>query len=453
VVILGGGSAGESIAGLVAERGRTVALVEAALVGGECPYLACMPSKAMLRSAQVRRMVTRSLALGATASRLILDPDSAAFGAATGRRDEIRAHGDDAEATSALEERGVTVVRGWGSVARPGTVTVGQAELAYSDLVVATGSSARRPELPGLDSVPSWTGDQALTSPLRPTSLAVLGGGPVGCELAQVYARFGVKVTLIDPGPRLIDEEEPSVGVLLAEVLGSDAVDIRLGVRALRAEAAPLGARLRLDDGTAIDVERILIAVGRSPNVQGIGLDVLGIEPGDRGIGIDAGCRVTGHTHVWAAGDVTGIAPFTHTANCQARIVAENLMGGSARADYRAIPRSVFTDPPVASVGMTVSEARARRIDVVSAAMDLAQTARASTDGEPLGRLILIADRHRKVLIGASAIGAHADEWLGEAALAIRAAVPLSVLVDVVHAFPTFSEAYEPPLRELLALS
>ncbi|MHB1445633.1 MAG: dihydrolipoyl dehydrogenase family protein [Acidimicrobiales bacterium] len=452
-MVLGGGSAGESIAALAAESGQSVALVEAGLVGGECPYLACMPSKAMLHSAQVRRMVTRSLGLGATASALTLDPDPAAFGAAVARRDEIRAHGDDKEATSALEEKGVTVIRGRGVIARPGTVNVGRSELSYSDLVIATGSSARLPELPGLGSVPSWTSDEALTSALRPVSLAILGGGPVGCELAQVYARFGVRVTLIDPGPRLIDGEEPSVGELLAEVLHADGVDVHLEVRALGAEVAPAGARLRLDDGSVIDAERILVAVGRRPNVEGIGLEVLGIRAGDGGIGVDADCRVTGHAHVWAAGDVTGIAPFTHTANYQARIIAENLMGGSAVADYCAIPRCVFTDPPVASVGLTGSVARARGIEASSATMDLRRTARASIDGEPVGRLVLTADSRRQVLIGASAIGAHADEWLGEAALAIRAAVPLSVLADVVHAFPTFSEAYEPPLRELLASS
>ena len=453
VVVLGGGSAGELISGLVAECGRSVALVEGVRVGGECPYLACMPSKAMLRSAQVRRLVARSLTLGATASRLVLDPDSTAFGAAVGRRDEIRAHGDDAEATSALQERGVTIIRGRGYVARPGTVTVDGTECGYSNLVISTGSSAWRPELPGLDSVPSWTSDEALTSPLRPASLVILGGGPVGCELAQVYARFGVQVTLIDRGPRLIDEEEPSVGLLLAEVLRSDGVDVRLGVRATVAESGPVGARLHIDDGSAVDAERILIAVGRSPNVEDIGLEALGIEPGNQGIGVDADCRVTGHTDVWAAGDVTGAAPFTHTANYQARIIAENILGGSAVADYSAIPRCVFTDPPVASVGLTESKAGSRGIEVSMAEMDLAQLARASTDGEPVGRLVLTADRLRQVLIGASAIGPRADEWLGEAALAIRAAVPLSVLVDVVHAFPTFAEAYEPPLRELLARS
>ena len=402
-----------------------------------------------MRSAHVRRIAIRSQVLGATASCLTLDPDPTAFGAAAARRDEIRAHGEDSEATSALEEGGVTVIRGRSRIARPGTVSVGGSEYAYTDLVIATGSSARRPELPGLDSVPSWTSDEALRSPLRPAPLAILGGGPVGCELAQVYARFGVQVTLIDPGPRLIDGEEPSVGELLAEALCSDGVDVCLGVGALRAEAVPAGARLRLEDGSVIDAERILVAVGRGPNVASIGLEVLGIRAGDRGIGVDADCRMRGHAHVWAAGDVTGIAPFTHTANYQARIIAENLRAGSALADYRAMPRCAFTDPPVASLGVTSSEARARGIEASSATMDVAQTARASTDGDSLGRLVLRADRRRQVLIGACAIGPHADEWLGQAALAIRAAVPLSVLADVVHAFPTFSEAYEPALRQL----
>ncbi len=451
VVVLGAGSAGESIASSLAEAGRSVALVESLRVGGECPYVACMPSKSLLRSAEARAQARRLPPLGGASSRPTLDDDALAYRAAVQRRDEVAEHRDDSGAAQEAADAGVTVVRGRGRVTRPGVLDVEGRELAWTDLVVATGSSPTVPPLPGLDRVPTWTSDEALSAQDRPASLLVLGGGAVGCELSQVHARFGVDVVLVDPGPHLLGKEEPSVADLLADVLREDGVSVRLGVEAERFELTADGlAKAHLSDGSSVEVERVLLATGRAPSTDDLGLDVLGIEPADDGsLATDDHCRVEGQQHVWAAGDVTGIAPYTHAANYQAKVVSDNLLGKDRTADYRAVPRAVYTEPAVASVGMDEATAREQGVDAVTAVMDLAEVARTSTEGSGAGRLVLTADRSAGVLIGAAAIGPRADEWLSEATLAIRARVPLAVLADVIHAFPTFGEAYEPPLAEL----
>ena len=453
VVVLGAGSSGELIANGLVEAGRTVALVESLRVGGECPYVACMPSKALLRSAEARVMSRAVKELGGAAAAPTLDDDDLAYRAAVVRRDEVAEGRDDSEAAAGVQDGGVVLVRGRGRITREGVVEVDGVELSWKDLVISTGSEPIRPDLPGLDSVPTWTSDEVLSAQDRPESLLVMGGGAVGCELAQAHVAFGVRVTLVESGPQLLGKEEPSVAQLLAKALRDGGVDVRLGVQVQRAELTEDGlARLHLSDGTTVDAARVLVAVGRQPTTAGLGLDVLGVEVGDGGqVRVDEHCRVEGQPHVWAAGDVTGTAPFTHTANYQGRIVVENLLGGQRVADYRAIPRAVYTDPAVASVGINADTARDQGIDAVTAVMDLADVARTTTEGNDGGRLVLTADRARGVLIGAAAIGPKAEEWLSEATLAIRAEVPLSVLTDVVHAFPTFGEAFEPPLRELAA--
>ncbi len=454
VIVLGAGTAGESVASNVAEGGRSVLLIEAHRVGGECPYVACMPAKSLLRSAEVRHVMTRAGELGARSAGPELDDDDDAFETAVARRDRITGGLDDSGAAKGMQASGVTLVRGRGRVTRPGVVHVGDdAEYGYTDLVVATGSSPIRPPIEGIEDVPTWTSDQALTATDRPRSLVILGGGPVGCELAQAHARFGVDVTLVEAAERLVVKEEPGVSEDMAAVLRDDGVDVRVGSKAMEGEAVDGGARLHLDDGSTVEGERVVLSVGRSPNTGDIGLEDLGIQPAQTGLQTDERCRVLGQDHVWAAGDVTGVAPFTHAANYQARVVTANLLSRPARADYRAIPRTIFTDPPLASVGMSLSQAQEEGVDAVTATLGLGETARSASEGEPRGRLVLVADRSRGVLIGASAMGGGADEWIGEAVLAIRAEIPLAVLTDVVHPFPTFSEAYEPPLRELAAKS
>lgn len=453
VVVLGGGSAGEWVATTVARGGKSVALVEERLVGGECPYFACMPSKAMLYAAEVRHLIGTAHTAGAVSRPLALDDGRAAYRAAAARRHEVAERLDDSHKVRELEGLGGAVYRGRGRVRRPGLLEVSGREIGWTDLVISIGTVFNIPEIEGLDRAPTWTSEEVYTTSELPGSVVVLGGGAVGCEIAQVLARFGARVTIVQKAPRLIPAEEPSVAGALADAFRQEGIDVRLNERAVRAEPTQDGARLFLEDGTHLTAERVVIAAGQSPRLEGLGLDTLGIRPGRGGfLEVDDRCRMRGQEHVWAAGDITGIARYTHTANYHGRIISANLLGREARADYRAIPRGVYTDPAVASVGLSSDKAREHGYDAVSAPMEVRHTARASATGLKAGRLVLVADRNRQRLLGAAAIGPHAGEWIGEAALAIRAEIPIDVLTDVVHPFPTFSETYEPPLRELAAM-
>lgn len=422
VIVLGGG-AGKNIAKDLAQAGRSVALVEGRLIGGECPYFACIPSKSLLHSA--RRGETWEHAIA--------------------RRDEVTGHLDDSPGAAQMAEAGVTVVRGHGVVSRPGVVEVDGAEYGYTDLVVSTGSEPVRPPVDGLADVPTWTSDEALTRPDLPRRLVVLGGGPVGCELTQIYAAFGSQVTLVEAADRLLAAEAPFTGDMLADSLRRMGADLRLGISATSAERTETGLRLRLSDGGLIDADRILLATGRRPRVAGLGLEALGVRIENGGLATDSTCQAA--EHVWAAGDVTGIAPYTHAANYQSRAVVSNVLGKPRQVDYRAIPRAVYTTPSVYAVG--VSPISGTGYDLVAAGYDLAQTARAGVEDDDRGRVELYADRNRGVLVGAAAVGLYAEEWMSEVTLAIRAETPLSILTDVVHAFPTYGEAIEPALREL----
>jgi dihydrolipoamide dehydrogenase len=349
VVVLGAGSAGEALSDELAGAGLSVAVVEQGLVGGECPYLACVPSKTLLLAA----------AAGVD------------WEVAVGRRDEAAEHRDDSGATRGLEQSGVTVVRGRGVVAGPGRVAVeGGPSLRWSQaLVVATGSEAVVPPVPGLDTVPTWTSDEALSSPELPQRLGVLGGGAVGCELSQVYARFGSRVTLLEPGDTVLPGEPAWVGEMLCEALRGDGADVRAGTAAQSVSAVAGGVRVVPSHGDSFEVDRVLVATGRRPRTAGLGLEALGLRM-DAGapLDVDPRCRVRRGGEVFAVGDVTGVSPYTHTANYQARIVAAHLLGRHARdADYRAVPRAVYTDPTVFSVGLSAEAAREAGLDVAVA--------------------------------------------------------------------------------------
>jgi dihydrolipoamide dehydrogenase len=428
-VVLGGGTAGELVATGLARAGRDVALVENRLVGGESRYFACVPSKSLLLSA--RRGETWEMAVA--------------------RRDALTGHRADERIVAGMAEEGVTVLRGRGQVTGPGRIEVDGAEHGFGDLVLCTGSEPVIPPVDGLADVPLWTSDGALSVPDLPRRLVVLGGGPVGCELAQVYAAFGSQVSVVEASGRLLTAEAPFAGEVLADALRRMGVDLRLGADLSHVERKESGLRLWLSDGGTLDADRILVAAGRRPRVEGLGLETLGVatSPG-HGVPVDETCRVPSSSgDVWAAGDVTGVARTTHAARYQARLVLANLLGEHRAADYRAIPRVVYTTPTVYAVGISPKQAEELGIDLLTAGYDLAATARAAVEADERGRVELYADRSRGLLIGAAAAGLYAEEWMSEIALAIRAETPLSVLTDVVHAFPTYGESVEAPLREL----
>ena len=452
VVILGGGSAGEYTASLVAAAGKSVAVIEERLVGGECPYFACMPSKAMLAAAELRHSIGRAaVKAGAVRRPLVLDDDREAYAAAVARRDAVAEHRDDTGAVHRLQAQGVHVIKSRGRIEAPGVLRADELRLGWRDLVIASGTRPRDARIPGLDTVPAWTSEQFYSSDELPARAAVIGGGAVGCEIAQILNRFGCRVTLMQHSPHLLSREEPAVADALADALREDGVDVRLNANVASIGPDPGGARVTLRDGWSVAVERVILAIGMRANTDGIGLEHLGIEPDARGyLSVDDHCRVTGRPHVWGAGDVTGLAPYTHTANYHARTIAANLLGKDTRADHRAIPRGVYTEPALASVGLTSLVARSQGYDVAVAMFPLGRTARAAVRGDTEGLLLLVADKRERVLLGAAAVGSHVEEIIGEAALAIRARVSLEVLADLVHPFPTYSEGYEPPFRELL---
>jgi pyruvate/2-oxoglutarate dehydrogenase complex dihydrolipoamide dehydrogenase (E3) component len=422
VVVLGGGTAGTHVATEVARGGRSVALIEAGLIGGESPYLADLPSNSLLLSA----------GQGETWE------DAAA------RRNGVTGGLDDAGPARRLAEAGVTVIRGTGRVTGPGTAEVAvdggvDVPLTYSDLVIATGCEPVAPPIEGLADIPVWTTAEGLCSPDLPRRLIVLGGAATGCELTQIYAAFGSQVALVEAEPTLLGGEPAFAGEILATALRRAGAEIYLGSPAAKAERTADGLTLALDDGTRIDADRLLLATGRRPRLGDLGLGTLGITVGP-GLPLPttASCRVADAPgRVWAAGDVTGVT-HAHAGRYQAGVVAANILGHRREADYSAIPRCVFTTPSVFSVG---------RAGPVSVRVNLSDTTRGWLDQDDLGCLELYAEDGR--LVGAVAVGPDAASWMAEVTLAIRATIPVPVLADTVHAYPTYSEALEMAFREL----
>jgi pyruvate/2-oxoglutarate dehydrogenase complex dihydrolipoamide dehydrogenase (E3) component len=434
VVVLGGGATGEAFAAALRAHDEDVriTIVERELLGGECSYWACMPSKALLRPPEA----VAAARLTPGAAEAVEGP--LAPGRVFWHRDQVVENWDDSSQEDWAQERGMEVVRETGRVTEPGRVQAGDRELEYEKLVIATGSAPAIPPVSGLNDVKYWTNRDATSARSIPESLIVMGAGPVGCELAQFFARMGSRVTVIDIVDRLLPRDDPEVGELLAQIFADEGIDMRLGVQTERVEA---GFRLHLADGGTLEADGLLVAAGRKPNVEGFGFEKLGLEISKRGIEVDE--RLRAAENVWAIGDVTGVALFTHLGKYQGRVAAADVAGLDARADYRAIPAVTFTDPQIASVGRTNGD------ELVSARWGT--TARTSTYERPKrpGFLKLFADRDRGVLVGASAVGPEAGEWLGQLTLAIRAEVPLDVLRDTIQPYPTFSEAVFFAARDL----
>ncbi len=432
-VVIGSGPAGEIAISRLAKQGLRVALCERELIGGECAYWACIPSKTLLRPTQARAEARRVAGVSEPGTDW---PQVAKY------RDFMIRELDDTNQETGYRDQGVEVHRGEARITGPGRVAIAGAVLETDRIVIATGSDARIPAIDGRAQTGYWTNRDATTVKELPASIVILGGGPVGIELGQFFARFGTRVTLVQSAERLIDREDPAVSALIADALRQDGINLRTGVHATSARREDGERVLALDDGTEARGQELLIATGRSPRVENLGLETVGIDPNPRGIRVDERCRAG--EGVWAVGDVTGVMPFTHVGMYQARVASADIAGRPARADYTAIPRVVFCDPEIAAVGLTEQQARSQEIDVATSRVELADAiARPWTYQEnPGGALGLLADRRRKVLIGAWAVAPLAGEWIHQAALAIKAKIPLEVLRDTVAQFPTFSEGY-----------
>jgi pyruvate/2-oxoglutarate dehydrogenase complex dihydrolipoamide dehydrogenase (E3) component len=440
VVVLGAGPAGEVAAGRLGEHGRSVALVERELVGGECSFWACMPSKALLRPGELIAEVRRVPGVR-EAVRGEIDA-----GAVLVRRDEVVHHWHDDEQLPWLEERGVELVRGHGRLTGERRVEVGERALEARDaVVVATGSAPAMPPIDGLAEVQPWTNRRGTDAHEVPPSLVVLGGGVVGVELAQAWRTLGAEVTIVEAEDRLLGREEDFAAEHVGEALAGRGVRIRLGAKVVRARRTDGEIVLELEGGDELRGAELLVAVGRRPRTDDLGLEALGLEPGEP-LEVDDRLRVPGHPWLYAVGDVNGRAPLTHVGKHQARIAADVICGRDVRdglADGALAPRVVFTDPQVAAVGHTAASAETAglRIRVVEHGVGAVAGGSFHGRGEP-GTARILIDEDRGVLVGATFTGPEVAEFLHAATIAVTAAVPLAALMAAIPAFPTRSEVW-----------
>jgi len=441
VVVIGAGAPGEVIAGRLGEAGVEVAVVEERLVGGECSFFACMPSKALLRPLEVAAEARR--VPGVATGGLEVD-------AVLARRDEVVHDLDDSTQVPWLEERGVILVRGHGRLDGERRVRVGDDVLvARRAVVVATGSSATIPPVPGLTDAQPWTNIEATTAKRVPRRLFVLGGGVVGVEMAQAWSSLGSQVTLVHRGDRLIEREEPFAGAQVEEALRAAGVDVRL---ATEVSAVGRNGAVRVELGDeSVEADEILVAIGRTPRTADVGLDTIGIEPGGH-LRVDDSLRVPGHeTWLYAVGDVNGRALLTHMGKYQARLAADSILGKEVqlRSDGGASPRVIFTDPQVGAVGLTLAAASEKALPVRAVDVETSGNAGGSFVGRAApGTARLVVDEERRVVVGATITGSEVAEALHAATIAVVGKVPLEDLWHAVPSFPTRSELWLRLLEE-----
>jgi pyruvate/2-oxoglutarate dehydrogenase complex dihydrolipoamide dehydrogenase (E3) component len=444
VVVVGLGPGGEYAAAELAKAGLEVLAVDRRLVGGECPYYGCIPSKMMIRAADA---LAEGRRIPELAGQSTVEPDWKPVHLRI--RDEATTDWDDQIAVRRLESSGARFVRGPARLTGPRTVEVdGTAYTARTGVVLDTGTEPALPPIDGLADTPYWTNRDACRTAELPESLVVIGGGAIGAEMAQAFARFGVEVSVLEVAPRILAPEEPEASKLLTDVFGQEGIEVLAG--------ASIDS-VRYDDGRfavavgdrTLQAETVLVAAGRRPNLPDLGLDTVGLDPAARSVDVDSRMRATGADGLWAIGDITGKGAFTHMSMYQAAIAVRDILGQDGpEASYRAVPRVTFTDPEVGSVGITEKQARDAGLAVRVGHSDLSSSTRGWI-AKAQGLVKLVEDADRGVLVGATVVGPSGGEVLSMLTTAVHAEVPTDTLRSMIYAYPTFHRAVEPALADL----